>query len=97
MKRILIAATAVLFASAASANTANVVDAAHSAIHVGYGDLDLHSSAGRTKLSARIHSAAKSLCSEDNVRPLAEQLARAECYRAAVSGGTAQMQSILDR
>ena len=94
MFRMTIAAAALAFASAASANV--IVEASPSA-RVGYDDLDLHSAAGRTRLSGRIESAASGLCTENNVEPLDIKLQQLACYRIAVAGGIAQMNGIASR
>ena len=97
MFRMIIAAAALAFATAASANSSTVIVEASPSIHVSYADLDLHSAAGRTRLAGRIESAANSLCAENNVEPLDVKFQRFDCYRIAVASGIRQMNAIAVR
>jgi UrcA family protein len=96
MYRMMIAAAAaVLFASAAPANTISVyLDGG--AAHVRYSDLDLQSQTGRTKLVGRIHMAADMLCA-DLTGELFQSKARSNCYRVAVTSGIRQMNEVSSR
>ena len=98
MTRMIIAAAALAtFATAASANSSEVIVQAVPTAHVSFGDLNLHSSSGRMRLAGRIRSAASSLCTEDNVEPLAVRLEQINCYQVAVAGGLDQMDEIAAR
>jgi UrcA family protein len=93
MLRIIIATAALTIASAASANSEIVVDARPTA-HVAYGDLDLHSVAGQSRLIGRIQLAANGLCIENNVEPLDVKLEQINCYQVALASGIQQMDDI---
>src|SRR6266446_143586 len=94
MRRILVAASAAMLATAASAYIPNRLVEGASTIRVSYGDIDLNAPAGRAHLAHRIRSAAKFLCLNGNGDPLAVERQRIDCYRVAVASGTAQMTAI---
>ena len=94
MTRISIALAAAMLATGASAHSSDVIVTNGTGVHVGYGDLNLHSRAGRAQLLGRIRVAASSLCSDPNIDPLDVRLKRMECYRVAVADGVSQMDNI---
>jgi UrcA family protein len=61
----------------------------HAAVSVA--DLDLNSPAGIATLQRRIEGAAADLCQTTAVEPIDVRLARAKCYRTAVSSGQRQI------
>jgi UrcA family protein len=97
MFRMMLAAAALASASAASATKSTVIMDVPPTAHVPYGDLNLHSTAGRTELVDRIHSAARSICVENNIQVLEVKLPQLNCYRIAVASGIQQMDAIADR
>ena len=98
MKRVILAAAAAMLASSASASTPISLSDDGTIAHVKYGDLDLHSSSDRSKLTGRIRTAAGMLCLDANsVDPLAVTPTRAECYSIAVASGVNQMNEIAAR
>ena len=97
MFRMMLAAAALASASAASATKSTVIMDVPPIAHVPYGDLNLHSTAGRTELVDRIHSAATSVCVENNIQVLEIKLPQLKCYRMAVASGIQQMDAIADR
>jgi len=90
-------------AAAASLANAHFIDASYVLVQgaptasVSYRGLDLGSVSGRALLVGRIHSAAHSLCDDENIQPLEIRLAQLECYRVAVSGGVAQVGALSGR
>jgi UrcA family protein len=94
MTRISIALAAAMLATGASAHSSDVIVTGGAGIHVGYADLNLHSSAGRAQLVGRIRVAAASLCNDPNIDPLDVRLKRMDCYRVAVADGVSQMDDI---
>lgn len=77
-----------LFAAAAPAAAANA-DAPR-AITVGYSDLNLSTTQGRTALSFRVHSAARSVCTTGS-NDIASLAAETRCVRNAVKGAQSKM------
>jgi UrcA family protein len=57
-------------------------------------DLDLASPAGVARLNDRIRGAAARLCLTNDVEPLETRLARAKCFRTAVSSGERQVEQM---
>lgn len=94
MKRMMIAAAAVLLPTAASATSSIALSRDGSTATVSYDDLDLGSPQGRSELSARIRRAADMICFESAMDPLIIVPERAECHRAAVRNGVVQMNAI---
>jgi UrcA family protein len=97
MTRLTFGAALALSATAASANSSDVIVEAAPTAHVSYGGLDLHSAVGRAKLAGRIHVAANSLCVGNNVEPLAVRLQQIDCYQVALASGREQMDGIAAR
>ena len=93
MLRMLFAAGAVLFSTAAAANVPVLISDDGHIARVNYQDLDLGTGADRTRLTSRIRMAAGMLCLDpygaDSLSP-----ARAKCYQSAVASGVAQMNAI---
>lgn len=63
-------------------------------IEVGYRDLDLNTVEGRTRLEARIASAARKMCSADGVRDLGMLKAAKACYRSAMASAQPQIAAL---
>jgi UrcA family protein len=63
-------------------------------IRVGYGDLDLTTSAGAHTLYARIAGAARTVCGFEGT-PLIEQTLWNSCYRRAIAAAVAKVNSPL--
>ncbi|HKC04067.1 MAG TPA: UrcA family protein [Sphingomicrobium sp.] len=61
----------------------------HAAVSVA--DLNLDSPDGVARLERRIEGAASDLCLTHDVEPVGTRLARAKCYRTAVSSGRRQI------
>ena len=55
---------------------------------VGIADIDLASPAGRKLLNSRVRMTAARICLSTNVEPVKVRVARANCYRTALAGGT---------
>jgi UrcA family protein len=64
---------------------------------VSYADLDLHSTAGRSRMARRIRSAAEDLCKDNFVDVGIVQPLRNDCYTAAVASGVTQVDAIAAR
>ena len=62
---------------------------------VSVADLNLNSPAGVAKLQRRIEGAAAELCQTTAVEPIDMRLARAKCYRTAVSSGQRQIEHMM--
>jgi UrcA family protein len=62
---------------------------------VSIADLNLDSPAGVARLERRIEGAANELCLTRDVEPLGAQLARAKCYRTAISSGRRQIDHLV--
>jgi len=58
---------------------------------VAIADLNLASPEGAARLNSRIEAAAAGLCLTSAVEPVAMRVARAGCYRAAISSGRRQI------
>jgi UrcA family protein len=97
MFRMMIGAVALTLPPAVSANSSDVIVQASPTAHVVYGDLNLDTKLGRTKLTGRIRLAANALCIENNIEPLDVKLAQTNCYRMAVASGVGQMDAIAGR
>jgi len=93
---LMIGAAAALANPAFTAPSYVLVQGAPSA-RVATAGVDLRTGAGRLLVAGRIRSAAQGLCSEANIDPLEIRLARIECYRVAVAGGLAQLDTIAGR
>jgi UrcA family protein len=96
MSPIMMTAAAMLATSAVSGSSGFLAQSGP-AIHVGYGDLDLNSDAGRNRLAGRIQFAAQQLCGQPAIESLDMKAKRAECYRIAVASGAEQMEAIAHR
>ena len=95
MKRMILAAALGILSTVSQANIRSVVVDGNKA-HIRYGDLDLHSAAGRAALTNRIHLAAQMMCT-DNEDGLTLSPIRMECLRSIVSSGLTAMDVIVDR
>ena len=96
MKLIATLITSLAMASAANANTSNIViRGGLPTVVVHYGDLNMQSDAGRSTLTHRVQVAANYLCYEPEVEPLGTFIERKECYRAAIADGANQMEALL--
>ncbi len=62
---------------------------------VGYGDLNLASSAGTKSFEARVRNAAKQVCGVGQARDLASAVASDRCYDAAISDASGKMQQAI--
>lgn len=96
--------TKLLFIASAIALNISVPAAAESIIvsdnpephaTVSVADLNLESPDGVARLERRIEGAASELCLTRDVEPLGTQLARAKCYRTAVSSGQRQIDRLM--
>ena len=98
MFRILIATTAAMLATSASASIEPIafIDGV-STTRVSYADLNLHSPAGRARMAHRIRSAAERLCDDSYFETSLTQRLRNDCYVAAVAGGMTQLAEIASR
>jgi UrcA family protein len=67
---------------------------AESRATVSVADLDLASPAGVARLNVRIRGAAAKLCLTNDVEPVETRLARAKCFRTAVSSGERQVEQM---
>nr|WP_294850354.1 UrcA family protein [uncultured Sphingomonas sp.] len=65
--------------------------------HVSYADLNLASDEGQDRLKTRIHTAAKSICFDNNIDPLYLSAARDRCFDGAVRDGMAQMNDAMNQ
>jgi UrcA family protein len=89
MSRTLVAAAAA-FATLATFATGTAATARE--IAVSYADLNLDTAAGRDRLEARIHRAARSACGDyESRRPLSEREAVSRCVRSARESARTQM------
>jgi UrcA family protein len=98
MKLFPIFAASAVLASAASANVSTRIVVTGSGVttaHISYADLNVASDAGRTTLTRRIKAAASYLCLDSSVEPLATDMERLNCYRAALTSGANQMEAIV--
>ena len=95
MKLIATVIASLATASAANANTSNiVVRGGLPTVVVHYSDLNIDSDAGRSTLARRVQQAANYVCFEPEVEPLGTALERKECYRAAIASGADQMEQL---
>jgi UrcA family protein len=90
----ILTATLVLSTAAQAAGPQDITVEGAPTARVSYAGLDLNSAAGRRQLTDRIQSAASGLCVEPIVRPIAEKMDQARCYRRAVSSGEIQMSQL---
>ena len=79
----------------AAAETIIVTENAEPRAAVSVADLNLNSTTGVASLQRRIEGAAAELCLTTAVEPIDTRLARAKCYRAAVSSGQRQIERMM--
>jgi UrcA family protein len=98
MIRLLIATTAAMLATSASASIQPTVfvDGVPTA-RVSYAGLNLHSTDGRTHMAHRIRLAAEHLCAGSYYETSMIMPLRNDCYVAAVSSGMTQVEEIASR
>ena len=89
MKNIALAAIAAAVSLAAAPVAAQDV----TQVEIGYGDLDVASSAGTLMLGKRLEAGADAVCSRPDNRNLKSMLAWQECKDAAVTAGIQQLAS----
>lgn len=96
MKTILLLLSAAVAASAASAQPPLVVRAdPQPTIRVSYADLNLASPHGRKRLHNRVSAAARKLCVDGNIDPLAIEMAERRCYTASIRDAGEQIAQAL--
>lgn len=83
-------------AAASAAQEAVVTTTPAPRASVSLAGLNLKSSAGIVTAKARVESAAADLCLTNAVEPVDLRMARAQCYRAAVSDGYRQLDRMAD-
>lgn len=92
LTRSAIALSMVLVTTApAAAESVIVTGSAQPTATVSTIDFNLGSSAGVSKLKARVKSVAAALCLTNAVEPVDIRIARTKCYRTAVSSGHRQI------
>lgn len=92
---ILLAASAIALGSPlapVSAEEFTATATAEPSVTISIADLDLAAPAGMARLNSRIRGAANGLCFTTDVEPLETRLARAKCFRTAVSSGEWQVE-----
>jgi UrcA family protein len=82
-------------AVSASADGVTVTTNAEPRATVAVADLNIASPEGVARLKRRVDGAATQLCLTSAVEPIEMRVARAECYRAAISSGHRQIDRIV--
>lgn len=77
--------------SQAAAETVTLTSTAGPSLTISTADLNLDSPQGIAGLEHRIRSAAANLCQTNAVEPVNIRMARAKCYRTAISDGYRQL------
>jgi UrcA family protein len=91
---LLIASAIALGARPAAAENYAATSASDPRATISAADLDLASPAGLARLNDRIRGAAAKLCLTNDVEPVETRLARAQCFRSAMSSGERQLQQM---
>lgn len=97
MKMILMLVSAAALATSAGAEPMVVVEGdTQSTVRVSYDDLNLGSMRGRKRLHHRVTAAVRAMCRDDNLDPLAIELAEQRCYADSIRQADAQINQMLN-